>query len=69
MQRKTHKYTDHHKRNKLMQIMAVNNLRKIAAMITEAEYFSLEADEVADSSNKEQVIVYLRWVDAHFEAH
>ena len=69
MQCKTRKYTDHHIQNELMQIMAVNHLRKIAAMITEAGYFSLEADEVTDSSNKEQVIVCLRWVDAYFEAH
>ena len=69
MQREARMYTDHHIQNELMQIMTVNHLRKIAAMITEAGYFSLEADEVTDSSNKEQVIVCLRWVDAHFEAH
>ena len=69
MQRNTRKYTDHHIQNELMQIMAVNHLCNIAAMIIEARYFSLEADEVTNSSNKEQVIVCLRWVDAHFEAH
>ena len=29
--------------------------------------FTLESDEVTDSSNKEQVIVCLRWVDKKFE--
>lgn len=32
-------------------------------------YFALEADEVTDSSNKEQVVVCIRWVDDKFEAH
>lgn len=57
MQRKTRKYTDHHIQNELMQI---NHIRKIAAMINEAGYFSLESDEVTDTSNKEQVIMCLR---------
>lgn len=52
-----------------MQIIALNHLRKIASMINEAGYFSLESDEVTDTSNKEQVIVCLRWVDAGFDAH
>ena len=36
MQHKTRKYTDQHIQNELMQIMAVNHLRKFTAMITEA---------------------------------
>ena len=52
-----------------MHIMAVNHLRKIAAMITEARYVSLNVDEITDSSNNQKVIVCLRWVDAHFEDH
>ena len=67
MQRKTRKYTDHHIQNELLQIMALSHLRKIAANINEASYFCLESDEVTDASNKEQVIVCLRWVDAQFE--
>ena len=66
MQRKTRKYTDHHIQNELLQIMALSHLRKIAAN-SEASYFCLESDEVTDASNKEQVIVCLRWVDAQFE--
>ena len=49
--------------------MALSHLRKIAANINEAGYFCLESDEVTDASNKEQVIVCLRWVDAQFEPH
>ena len=69
MQRKTRKYTDHHIQNELLQILALGHLRKIVADINEAGYFTLESDEVTDSSNKEQVIVCLRWVDAQFEPH
>lgn len=69
LQQKTRKYTDHLIQNELLQILALGHLRKIAADINEAGYFTLESDEVTDSSNKEQVIVCLRWVDAQFEPH
>jgi len=49
--------------------MALSHLCRIAADIKEARYFALEADEVTDSSNKEQLVVCLRWVDSGFEAH
>ena len=50
-------------------MMAVNVLRDIAGFIQKAKFFSLMADEVTDSSNKEQVIVCLRSVDENFEPH
>ena len=69
MQRKTRKYTDHHIQNELLQILSLGHLCKITADINEAGFFTLESDEVTDSSNKEQEIVCLRWVDAQFEPH
>jgi len=46
------------------------HLCKIAADIyDEAGEFTLECDEVTDSSNKDQVIVCLRWIDVQFEPH
>jgi len=42
---------------------------KIAYSIRESGYFALEADEVTDVSNKEQLVVCLRWVDSKFEPH
>ena len=42
---------------------------QIAKSIHESGYFSLEADEVTDTSNKEQLVVCLRWVDSQFEPH
>ena len=69
MQLKTQKYTDHHIQNDLLQVMALSHLRKIASNINKAGYFCLESDETTDASNKEQVIVCLRWVDAQFDPH
>ena len=69
MKEKTCKYTDHHIQNKILQIMALKHLRTIGDEIRSSGYFVLESDEVTDASNKEQVRVCLRWVDAHLESH
>ena len=69
MKRKTNKYTDHIIQDELIKYMALSHLCRIAADIKEARYFALEADEVNDSSNKEQLVVCLSWVDSGFEAH
>ena len=69
MKRKSRKYTDHHIQNELIQILALQHLRTIASDIHNSRFFALESDEVTDSSNKEQVIICLRWVDEHIEAH
>ena len=42
-------------------------LREIVASIHQARYFALMADEVTDSSNKEQLVVCFRLVDDDFE--
>jgi len=65
MRRKANKYTDHHIQDKLIKLLA----HRIAGDMKAAGYFALKADEVTDSSYKEQVIVCLRWVDDKFEAH
>ena len=69
MKRKTCKYTDHHIQDELMKIVACNHLSKIGDSTRDAGYFTLEADEVTDSSNKEQLIICLRWVVNHFDPH
>jgi len=66
---KTNKYTDHHIQDELIKLMAHSHLRRIAGDIKAAGYFAVEADEVTDSSNEEQAVVYFRWVDDNFEAH
>ena len=74
MKRKTNKYTDHIIQDELIKYMALSHLRRIAADIKEARYFALEADEVTDSSNKEQLVVCLRcliifWLKAIFDCY
>jgi len=49
--------------------MSHNHLRRIAADNKQVCYFAMEADEVPDTSNKEQLALCLRWVDSRFEAH
>ena len=69
MQQKKHKYTDHHIQNEFLKFVALDHLRKIASNIQQLGYYTLQADEVTDASNKEQVVTCLRWVDSQFEPH
>ena len=69
MRRKTNKYTDQHIQGELINVLAHSPFRRFAGDIKAAGYFALEADEVMDSSNKQQVVVCLKWVDDKFEAH
>ena len=52
-----------------MKIVACSHLSKIGDSIRDAGYFILEADQVTYLSNKEQLIICLRWVDNHFDSH
>ena len=63
------KYTCHQVQNEIIKLMALTVLRKLATDFRTSVYFSLMADEVTDSSNREQVVVCLRRVDEDFEAH
>ena len=44
-------------------------LREVMADIKEAGQYSVMADETADKSNTEQLVICLRWVDDNLEAH
>ena len=65
---KTDKYTSHQIQNEMLQVMALRILREICDLIRGAPFYSIMADEVTDSSNREQVVC-LRWVDQHLEPH
>ena len=67
LQKKTNKYTSPQIQNELIQLMSIKVLLEIAASIHQARYFALVADEVTDSSNKEQLVVCFRWVEEDFE--
>ena len=67
LKRKTDKYTSPQIQNELLKVMATAVLRTISQSIQTCKFFSMMADEVTDSSNKEQVVVCFRSVDEHFE--
>ena len=55
--------------NKMLEVMALSVLRKVAFCIQNAMFFSVMADETSDKSNREQVVLVLHWVDNHFNSH
>ena len=69
LERKTDKYTSPQVQNEILTVMACTVLRIICETIQKARYFSVMADEVTDSSNKEQVVVCFMTVDEQFDPH
>ena len=49
--------------------MSLNILREISKNIQNSVYYTIMADEETDSSNKEQFLVCLRWVDHDLVTH
>ena len=43
--------------------MALGILKDISKQIQTAEFFTIMADETADVSNQEQVVICIRWID------
>ena len=60
LSRKTNKYTSSTVVNQLIAIMALKILRQIAGFIQNGVWYSIMADEVTDSSNREQLTICLR---------
>ena len=58
------KYTSGEIQNEILQIMANTILRKISKCVHDNAYYALMADEVTDSSNREQFVICFRWVDS-----
>ena len=69
LQRKTDKYISHDIQNELLKVMALSILREIAANLSKSSFFSIMADECTDSSNKEQLVICIRWIDDHLDPH
>lgn len=53
----------------MLQIMALAILRGIANCLKQGVWYTIMADEVTDSSNKEQLVICLRWADSELNAH
>ena len=44
-------------------------LRKIARNIQQAKFYSVMGDKTADISNKEQLVLRIRWVNDDLQVH
>ncbi|XP_011402633.1 PREDICTED: zinc finger MYM-type protein 1-like [Amphimedon queenslandica] len=58
------KYTSGEIQNAILRIMANSILRKISKHVHDNAYYALMADEVTDSSNREQFVICFHWVDS-----
>ncbi|KAJ8024361.1 Kinesin heavy chain [Holothuria leucospilota] len=67
MKKKRDKYTSHDIQNEIVRIMATDILRNIADSVSDAKFFSILADECTDASNKEQLMICLRWINQALE--
>ena len=67
--KKRNKYLHSDSRNEILKLMVFTMLRDITKNINDNVFFSIMADEATDSSNNEQLVVCIRWVDNNFEAH
>ena len=69
MERKNDRYLSHYMQNELLKTMALMILSKIGQTIKNSKIFSIMCDECTDASNREQLAIYIRWVDADLESH
>ena len=69
LKKKSGKYTHPEIQNECLQLMSLTILREISKNIQNSVYYTIMADEVTDSSNKEQFVVCLRWVDHDLVTH
>ena len=53
----------------IIEVMALGVLKQISSNIQNALVYTMMADESSDVSNKEQVVVCIRWVDDELIAH
>ena len=69
LNRKSNKYTSHDIQNELLKVMALSIVRKIAGYIKIATFFCIMCDKCTDSSNREQVVICIRWINDELEPH
>lgn len=68
MEHKQNKYTSPVIQNEILQLMALKIVRNVASNIQKG-FFTIMCDECTDTSNKEQLVICLRWVDQHLTVH
>ena len=69
LRKRDDKYTSPAIQNEILEAVALGMMRQISANIQSAEFFTIMADETADVSNKEQLVICIRWVDDCFVIH
>ncbi len=65
IKKKTGKCTSGDMQNEMIKVMALQVLQEVASSIHSASFVTLMVDETTDASNREQVVLYIRWVDAN----
>ncbi|XP_042208920.1 zinc finger MYM-type protein 1-like isoform X2 [Homarus americanus] len=63
------KYTGSEMLNEILQVMGMKVLKHIAVSLQDTEFFSILADRITDHSNKEHLVVCVRWVDDKLKTH
>ena len=69
LSKKTNKYTSHEAQNEILKVMALSTLRKIASELSRSQFFCIMSDKCTDASNREQLVICIRWVDSNLEVH
>ena len=69
LRKKTDKYTSGDIKNEILSVLANNILQLVAEEVKSAEFCTVVVDETTDMSNKEQVVMCLRWIDSTLTAH
>ena len=69
LERQSYKYTPPKMQNEMLHVLALCILWEISHNIQNAVFYSIMADECADISNKEQLVICIRWVDENLAAH
>ena len=59
-------YMSHDIVNEIIKIMGNSILRKLIEEIQKTDYYAVLADETRDISNKEQLVICIRWVDSQY---
>ena len=69
LKKKTDKYTSAEIQNEMLEVMALQVLRKLTSSLQESEFFTIMVDECTDSADHEQLAVCFRWADHDLEIH
>ena len=69
IKKKSDKYTSPQIQNEIIKLFAFQVLREITASIHSTPFFIIMVDETTDVSNREQVVICIRWVSKTFDVH